>query len=373
MGALDKLNTAVAKTETAVAERPKQVTLRDILEQKRADVARALPKAAGLDPDRLLVLAHTLVSSNPGLAECTPVSLLGALMTTAQLGLEPGPLQHAYFIPRYNKNAGKKEVNFQIGYKGMVEIARRAGVQIRTREVYEHDEFSIEYGLEDRIVHKPILAGERGPVIGYYLIATWSGGAYLLWMNKDDVDKIRRRSDSGDRGPWVTDYDAMARKSLVRRAFASNSLPTNREIAQAMNADDSVRTELTAEAIDVTPEEHRVEEERPRSLEAAAGGDGGDPGDARGEGVMVEAVARSVAGPDGAGSDGVGSDDAAAVADTLDGVPDDLEAIVEFLRTRTKPELKQLARDYQCVVPKDATDTDAIDELAQRVIDRRLS
>lgn len=372
MGALDKLNTAVAKTETVAAAKPK-VTLRTILEAKRDDVSRALPKAAGLDPDRLLVIAHTLVSANPGLAECAPVTLLGALMTTAQLGLEPGPLQHVYFIPRYNKAAGQKEVNFQIGYKGMVELARRAGVQIRTREVYEHDEFAIEYGLEDRIVHKPILAGDRGPVIGYYLIATWTDGAYLLWMNKDDVDKIRRRSDSGDRGPWATDYDAMARKTLVRRAFASNSIPTTRELAQAVNADDSVRTELTAEAIDVTPEEHRVEEERPRSIEAAPGGDGGDPGDARGEGLVIEADARSVAGPDGAGRDGAGGHDAVAVADTLDGVPDDLEAIVEFLQARTKAELKALAKDYQCVVPKGGDDADAIDELAQRVIDRRLA
>jgi recombination protein RecT len=371
MGALDKLNTAVAKADNLPAEKPK-VTLRQILEAKRDDVARALPAAANMNPERLLTIAHTLVTANPQLGECTGPSLLGALMTTAQLGLEPGPLQHVYFIPRWSKAAQAKEVNFQIGYKGMVELARRAGVQIRTREVYANDEFRIEYGLEDRIVHTPTLR-DRGDVIGYYLVATWRDGAYVLWMNKDDVDKIRRRSDSSDRGPWVTDYDAMARKTLVRRAFASNSIPTTKELAQAVNVDETVRRELTAEAIDITPEERRVEEERPRSIEPAAGRDGRDPGEDDGTPVVVETDARSVAGPDGAGSDSPGSDDAAAVADTLDGVPDVAEAIVEFLAGQTVKALRELAREYACVVPKSGADTDAIEELAARVLERRLA
>lgn len=218
-----KLSAAVERaTPTgAVATTEKKLTLRDVLESRREHVARALPKEAGLTPDRLLVIAETLVTANPALGQCAPRTLLGALMTTAQLGLEPGPLQHVYFVPRWNTRDNQHEVNFQLGYKGMVELARRAGVQIRTREVYANDDFEIIYGLEDQIVHRPTLTGERGDVIGYYLVATWTEHgdprAYVLWMSKDDVDKIRLRSDAGkkDQGPWRTDYDAMARKGLA--------------------------------------------------------------------------------------------------------------------------------------------------------------
>ena len=80
-----------------------------------------------MDPERLGIVAYTLVRANPALGACTPQSLLGALMTCAQLGLEPGPLQHVYFIPRRNARLNADEVNFQIGYKGYIQLAIRSG------------------------------------------------------------------------------------------------------------------------------------------------------------------------------------------------------------------------------------------------------
>lgn len=343
-----KLSTAVERaTPTAVATTERKATLRDVLESRREHVARALPAELGLTPDRLLMITETLVTANPDLGECAPRTLLGALMTTAQLGLEPGPLAHVYFLPRWNGQTRQKEVNFTLGYKGMVELARRAGVQIRTREVYEHDRFEIVYGLEDTVVHKPALK-ERGPVVGYYLVASWSEGGetrhYVLWMSRDDVEKARLRSDSGKtgKGPWSTDYDAMAKKTLVRRAFASNSIPTTKQMAQAVNVDDSVRREISAEAIDVTP----VREEEPDEPQQA-----------------------SLPAPTDTQTP------TSAVFDTLDAVPDDEEAIREYVMSLQPIEVGALYETYNIAVPDDeiTKSPDFVDELVARIIERRVS
>lgn len=376
-----KLSAAVERaTPTgAVATTEKKLTLRDVLESRREHVARALPKEAGLTPDRLLVIAETLVTANPALGQCAPRTLLGALMTTAQLGLEPGPLQHVYFVPRWNTRDNQHEVNFQLGYKGMVELARRAGVQIRTREVYANDDFEIIYGLEDQIIHRPTLAGERGDVIGYYLVATWTEHreprAYVLWMSKDDVDKIRLRSDAGkkEQGPWRTDYDAMSKKTLVRRAFASNSIPTTQLIAQAVNVDDSVRREISAEAIDITPEEHRVEADHAASHAHAALGDGRGLGDDARQADAAQAEPRNAAPAGGTPGDGYRGDHA-DVLTALDAVPDDEEAIISYLQALTVAELAIIYGEYDIEVPMGEThDADYVHELAARIKERRVT
>ncbi|WP_202630600.1 recombinase RecT, partial [Deinococcus alpinitundrae] len=88
-------------------------------------------------------LAVTEFRKNPMLKECTPESLLGAVMQAAQVGLEPDALGSAYLVPYYNKNKNVKEVQLQIGYKGLIELVRRSGqvTSIVANEVYENDEF----------------------------------------------------------------------------------------------------------------------------------------------------------------------------------------------------------------------------------------
>lgn len=364
---------ASLKTKMATAPKGEGVTLRNLIESRVDDIRRALPAATGMTPERLAMVAYTLVRTNPALAGCTPQSLLGALMTTAQLGLEPGPLQHVYYIPRWNKKVGANEVNFQIGYKGMIELARRAGVQIKTRNVYENDEFVIEFGFDDKVVHKPALR-DRGDVIGYYLTATWDGGAYIGWMNLDDINARRARSQSADSGPWKTDFDAMSRKSLVRAAFDSNQIPQTRAVAQAINADETVRTSIDAEALDITREPDASTDLETASVDqhalgsgSAAGGDGEvdglDPGEG-GEGRREPGLAPSEDAV-GGGSDLVDDGSPLAVPDAL---PDDVDAAVSWLRTLSRRDLIALAKQHKSIVPKNDEDADALAELAARVI-----
>lgn len=207
--------------EQAKPPAERRVTITDLIAQQSVEIRKALPTAANLTPDRLGRIALTLIKSNSRLAGCSGSSLLGALMTAAQLGLEPGPMGHCYFVPRWNNKAGSDECTFQIGYKGLIELGRRAGVNLKARTVYEGDTFRIEYGMPDRVVHTPCINDdERGRAIGYYVIAAWTkpeAGEFALFMTPSDVERIRLRSDSGKKneGPWRTDYDAMARKGLA--------------------------------------------------------------------------------------------------------------------------------------------------------------
>src|SRR5262245_29341353 len=110
-----------------IPAKQKIATVRDLLEKSRAQIALALPRH--MSADRMLRVAMTSVQRNPLLLDCTPVSLVGAIIQSSQLGLEPdGELGEAYLIPyRNNKKGGQREVQFQTGYKGLLKLARNSG------------------------------------------------------------------------------------------------------------------------------------------------------------------------------------------------------------------------------------------------------
>jgi recombination protein RecT len=133
----------------------------------------------------------------------------------------------------------------------MIELALRSGkiVSLIAREVYANDEFDVAYGLEDALRHKPVVIGDRGDVIAYYAVAKLVGGGHaFVVLSKADVEKIRKRSRAKDSGPWQTDYDAMAKKTCIRRLFTY--LPSSVEMAQAIAQDEQVRTDIDTDALD---------------------------------------------------------------------------------------------------------------------------
>ena len=228
------------RLETKAAAPAKQgATVLDLIDRQKAQIALALPKH--LDADRLARIVTTEVRRTPRLMGCTPVSFLGALMQSAQLGLEPGPLGQCYFLPFRNKKAGTDEVQFIIGYRGYIDLARRSGqlVSIDAHVVYERDDFDFAYGLEPKLHHRPSLGGDRGqPVAAYAVAVLRDGGHSFVVLSVDEVEARRSRSRSGEFGPWVTDWDAMARKSAVR-ALAPY-LPLSAEFMGAIDSDERV-------------------------------------------------------------------------------------------------------------------------------------
>lgn len=212
-------------------------------ESHKATLQAVLPRH--VSPDRMLKIALGALRTTPKLMNCTVESLMGAVVHCSQLGLEPNtPLGHAYLIPFENRRKGVTEVQIVLGYKGLVDLARRSGqiVSIAAHEVCVNDEFEFEYGLEEKLKHKPAL-GHRGDVIAFYAVAKLVGGGHAFEvMSAEQVDAIRDNSQNykfaKDKKTtvWGQHYSEMGRKTVLRRLV--KYLPVSIEMAQASTLDD---------------------------------------------------------------------------------------------------------------------------------------
>lgn len=219
-------------------------TAHELINKLKPQMAMALPKH--LNPERLARIALTELRQVPKLQQCTPESFMKCLMVSAQLGLEPGLLGHVYFIP-YGK-----EAQLIIGYKGMLDLARRSGQieSIEARVIYANEKCEIRYGLDSGIEHKvdPFLK-DRGEPIGYYAVAKFvGGGKQFEFMTMDEVLKVKSLSKSGNSGPWVGHFDEMAKKTVIRRLF--KYLPVSIEMQKAISLDESSEVGNQANVID---------------------------------------------------------------------------------------------------------------------------
>ena len=234
-------NKAIAKKDTS---------LKGLIRAMEPQIKNALPTV--MTPERFTRIVLTALSSNPKLGQCTPNSFLGAMMQAAQLGVEPNtPLGQAYLIPYRNK--GTLECQFQLGYKGLIDLAYRSGAvqSIQAHEVHENDEFEYSYGLDGTIRHKPALK-DRGPVIAYYGVwKTKDGGYGYEVMSVGDVISVRDQySKAADSkfSPWATNFDSMAKKTVLKRALKYAPLKT--EFARALSQDNTIKTTIAPDMAD---------------------------------------------------------------------------------------------------------------------------
>lgn len=190
-----------------------------------------------LTAERITKIVTTALDRSPKLLECEPRSILRSVIEIVQLGLEPGgPLGHAYLVP-YGK-----QCTAILGYRGLIALARRSGSveSVYSEIIYEGDEYTLEYGSDPKLVHKPKLGGQSGPAIAAYCVAKFvGGGQHIEVMTAAQIDGIRARSKASGSGPWVTDWAEMARKTVVRRASKYWPLATEEAslIAQAIDVD----------------------------------------------------------------------------------------------------------------------------------------
>lgn len=245
MSTTEQLRRAVApakSTQTAVAEDNKPKTIKEILTSAefKAQMALALPKT--LTADRLIRIVLTECRKTPELRRCNQASFFGAVLQCAQLGLEPGSaLGHCYLLPYGNGKAKDGLPNCQliIGYRGMIDLARRSGqiVSINAYCVHKADDFVYELGLHPDIKHRPSAAADRGPVTFVYAVAQLKGGGVQFEvMSRSEIEAVRKQSKAGTRGPWVTHWEEMARKTVVRRLF--KYLPVSTEALRAVEIDE---------------------------------------------------------------------------------------------------------------------------------------
>lgn len=247
------MSTAALKTiatgQAGKTEKPKDLAQLMASPAVQSQLKVALPRH--MTAERMARIATTEMRKVPKLAQCDPMSFLGAVIQCAQLGLEPGnALGHAYILPfdKRQKVNGQwqtvaTEAQVIIGYRGMIDLARRSGqiISIEARAVYEGDQFECLLGLESKLTHTPDWQNPnrtRPELLRFvYAVAKLKdGGVQFDVMSRAEVDGIRARSKSADNGPWVTDYAAMALKSVVRRLF--KFLPVSIEMQQAVGLDE---------------------------------------------------------------------------------------------------------------------------------------
>ena len=217
-------------------------------------IKKALPSV--LTGERFSRMILTAMSSTPQLQQCTPKSFLGAMMQAAQLGVEPNtPLGQAYLIPY--KNKGTLECSFQLGYKGLIDLAYRSGEvkDIQAHEVHENDVFEYELGLEPKLKHVPATSN-RGPVIMYYAVFhTKDGGYGFEVMSAEDIREHAKKYSkaySSGYSPWTTNFDEMAKKTVLKKCLKYAPLKT--EFVRAMSADETIKSDISAHMTEVHDE-----------------------------------------------------------------------------------------------------------------------
>lgn len=233
MGAITK---ATDSTPATVSPRE---ALRKLLDTNKRAVGASLP--TGYSQDRFVRLLLTAANTNPKLFECNPTSFLAAGVGAAQLGLEPNDARGlAYLIPFKDKNRGQV-VQLIIGYKGMLDLARRSGSvsSINAFAVFEGDQFSYRFGLDPTIEHVPSDHDEDPAKLTHvYAVAKIHGEPQFTVMTRRQIDKVKAGSQGAKSSysPWNSHYVEMALKTALRRLC--KWLPQTVEVATAIEHDE---------------------------------------------------------------------------------------------------------------------------------------
>ena len=253
----EKLTEKITKRAEDMTEKEKPVKLTknmsiaDMIKALEPEIKRALPSV--MTPERFTRMALSSLNTTPKLAECTPMSFIASLMDAAQLGLEPNtPLGQAYLIPYRRKE--RLECQFQIGYRGMLDLAYR-NERVRSIEahtVYENDDFYFELGLDAKLRHVPAWE-DRGEIKGFYAVYRLDNGGYRFEvMSKADIDifagTYSKSLDSAS-SPWRTNYEEMAKKTVIKRLL--KYAPLKSDFRKALSLDGTVKTELSPDMSEV--------------------------------------------------------------------------------------------------------------------------
>ena len=255
-----EIATQAKKTEQEQSEVPDNVKLTsnmsisDIVKALGPELKKALP--SGLTYERFVRISLSALNNTPELKNCTPMSFISALLNAAQLGLEPNsPLGQAYLIPYKQKN--QLFCQFQIGYKGLIDLAYRSG-QIQTIQaqvVYENDFFEYEYGLNPVLVHRPAFSDRGEPVYFYGLYKAINGGFGFSVMSKAEMDAFATAYSKGigsSYSPWKTNYSDMARKTVIKQAL--KYAPIKTEVQKDLLTDETIKTKISAHMNEVANE-----------------------------------------------------------------------------------------------------------------------
>lgn len=240
-------------TENLPIEKQRMNDLKTLFEKCKGNINALLPKH--LTPERIIKITLSAASRNPKLLECSGQSILKSVLLCSEMGLEPsGALGGAHLVPYKNGKTGRYEAQAIPDYRGLMDLARRSGeiTTIDSSCVYEKDFFEYEKGLNPKLIHKPSISGERGKIIGAYSVAKFKDGGYQIeFMTIEELESVKKRSRASSSGPWVTDFDQMCRKTVIRRNL--KYCPKSAQLVKALEAENVIEEGIGQDSIiDIT-------------------------------------------------------------------------------------------------------------------------
>lgn len=192
------------------------------------------------DANKLFWCMVDTARANPKVLNCTPASILSSLVKCAQLGLFPGAMQESALIP-YGE-----DLTMQPMVQGLTKLCYQSGLvkEIACEVVYSNDRFEYMLGTEQYIKHQPA-DDDRGTFQGAYAVITLTyGGQIIKKMSAKEINSIRARSANdrnakkyGKQSIWDTDYDAMARKTVLKQAI--KLAPKSNKLLNAIEIDNA--------------------------------------------------------------------------------------------------------------------------------------
>lgn len=240
-------------------------TVRGMFEKALPELKRATPKH--ITAERMIKVMTASLSRVWKLAECTPQSLLLALMTATELGLEPNsPLGHAYILPVWNGKAGVNEAQFWPGYRGLIYLAFQSGEvnDIRSCAVREGDLWryrdtrgGVDWEWAPADLDESDEAREARRIRRVYAAATMTGDReHIEVMSTAEIERIRKRAPSSRakrETPWDTDWEQMARKTVIKRLCKYLPLSTEKTelLARAIEVDNAAMGEASDDILEV--------------------------------------------------------------------------------------------------------------------------
>ena len=242
------------QNQVATTNNGQTKSMQTYIKSMEGEIKKALPSV--ITPERFTRMVLSALSVNSTLAKCTPKSFLGAMMSAAQLGLEPNtPLGQAYLIPYSNK--GQLEVQFQIGYKGLLDLAYRSGEVdvIQAHIVYENDTFECEYGLNPTLKHVPADENRGEPTKVYAVFKTKTGGYGFEVMSMDDVRRHAEKYSQAYKSsysPWKSNFEEMAKKTVLKKVL--KYAPMKSDFVRGIVQDESIKTEISEDMYSVNNE-----------------------------------------------------------------------------------------------------------------------
>ncbi len=184
---------------------------------------------------RFISALVSAVQANPALQECTNPSLLNAALLGESLNLSPSPqLGQYYMVPYDNRSKGAKEAQFQLGYKGYIQLATRSSqykklnvLSIKEGELIRFDPLNEE--IEVNLIQDDEQR-EAAPTIGYYAMFEYTNGfRKVMYWSRAKMEAHAKKYSPGykrdlEKGTswtfWAKDFDAMAYKTMLRQLIS---------------------------------------------------------------------------------------------------------------------------------------------------------